>query len=279
MIRNKNWKFTIVKIVTYSFMIVLLIACLLPFYLMIVDATHSNQEILTKVHFWLGDDLQKNFNSSLSRIDFVQGFKNSLFVSTISTLIMAYVGSLTAYGFSKFYFKGKGILFWAMMVTMMIPDQAFIIGQFKLMGFLNLVDTHWSLILPSVVCAGMTFWVKQYCDATVPTELIESGRIDGAGELYIFHHLILPLLTPAVACMSIFNFISSWNSFMTPLILMISPEKFTLPLLMTAFTGNLTMDYGAYYCGIAIATVPIIVIYLLFSKFIISGLTFGAVKE
>lgn len=263
----------------YFLMIMLLIISLAPFYLMVVDATHSNQEILTGIQLLPGKELVKNFQSATSRIDFALGFRNSIFVSALSTVIIAYIGSLTAYGFSKYRFKGKTFLFWVMLVTMMLPDQSFIVGQFKLMGFLKLIDTHWSLILPSIVCAGMAFWIKQYCDATIPNELIESGRIDGAGELKIFHKLVLPLLFPAIACMSIFNFINSWNSFMTPLILLISPDKFTLPLLMTAFTGKLSMDYGAYYCGIAIATVPMMVCYLLFSRFIIGGLTFGAVKE
>lgn len=263
----------------YFFMSALLLVSMAPFYLMIIDSTHSNQEILTNIQLLPGRELIDNFKVATSRIDFGRGFRNSIFVSTLSTIITAYIGSLTAYGFSKYRFKGRSFLFWVMLVTMMLPEQAFIVGQFKLMGFLKLIDTHWSLILPSVVCAGMVFWIKQYCDTTIPDELIESGRIDGAGELQIFHRLIMPLLLPAIACMSIFNFISSWNSFMTPLILLISPEKFTLPLLMTAFTGKLSMDYGAYYCGIAIATVPVMICYLLFSKFIISGLTFGAVKE
>lgn len=278
-LRMKKVGSTVIKGIIYSIMILLLILCLAPFYLMIINATHSNQEILTNVNFLPGGKLLENFRVATSRIDFGRGFLNSIFVSTLSTLIMAYVGSLTAYGFSKYRFRGKGFLFWVMLVTMMLPDQAFVVGQFKLMGFLNLIDTHWALILPSIVCAGMAFWIKQYCDTTVPNELIESGRIDGAGELQIFHRLIMPLLLPAIACMSIFNFINTWNSFMTPLILLISPEKFTLPLLMTAFTGKLSMDYGAYYCGIAIATVPIMICYLVFSRFIISGLTFGAVKE
>lgn len=246
---------------------------------MIIDATHSNSEIITKLQLLPGKKLTENYQTATSRINFGRGFLNSLMVSLPATIIMGYVGSLTAYGFSKYNFKGKNFLFWLMLLTMMLPDQAFLIGQFKLMGFLKLIDTHWSLILPNIVCAGMAFWIKQYCDSTVPDEIIDSGRIDGAGEFQIYHKLVIPLLMPAIACMSIFNFINSWNGFMTPLILLMSPEKFTLPLLMLAFTGELSMDYGAFYCGIAIATIPVIIAYLLFSKFIISGLTYGAVKQ
>jgi multiple sugar transport system permease protein len=264
--------------VIYALLCLLLLFCLLPFYLMVIDATHTNKEIITTLQLLPGAALLDNIRKVTARVDFPTGFSNSLFVAVCSTLLTAYFGALTAYGFSKYRFKGKNILFVAMLMTMMLPEQVSIVGYFKLMGFLKLTDTHASLILPSLVCAGMAFWLKQYCDAAIPDEIIESGRIDGAGELHIFHRLILPLMAPAIACMAIFTFIHSWNSFLKPLILMFTPAKFTLPLLMTAFTGQLTGDYGAFYCGMSIATLPIIVVYLLFSRYIISGLTLGAVK-
>lgn len=269
----------LVKAVVYVFLFSLFSLCVVPFYMMIMDATHTNKEILTHIQLLPGNAFGQNFTKVTGRINFAQGFANSIFVATLSTALTAYFGALTAYGFSKYNFKGKSILFIIMLITMMLPEQVSIVGLFKLMGFLRLVDSHFSLILPSLVCAGMTFWIKQYCDSTVPNEIIESGRIDGAGEFYIYHRIVLPLLVPAIACMAIFTFISNWNSFMTPLILLFSPQKFTMPLLMTAFTGQLTNDYGAFYCGLTIATVPIIVVYLIFSKYIISGLTFGAVKQ
>jgi len=267
------------KIPVYIILIIISVFCILPFYLMIINATRTTNEILTKLTLAPGSQAITNILRVLEYIPLPTGFKNSVIVSVSFTVLSVYIGSLTAYGFSKFKFKGDHILFWLMLSTMMLPAQITIIGYFKLMRYLSLVDQLPSLILPGLINSSMIFWIKQYCDVSVPNELIESARVDGCGELKIFHRIVFPILIPAVACLSIFVFISSWNEFMRPIILLFSPSKFTLPILTVSLMGFYSRDYAASYAGVAIAVIPITIVYAILSKYVINGLTLGAVKQ
>jgi multiple sugar transport system permease protein len=162
----------------------------------------------------------------------------------------------------------------------MIPLQLSIIGFFQYMSKLGLTDNYLALILPLVANAGTVFFAKQYLESVVVSDLIDAGRIDGASELRIFHAIMLPIAVPGAMTMSIFAFVGSWNNFFTPFIMINSIEKYTLPMLVQNLRGDAyRAEFGAIYLGLALVIVPIVILYAIFSRYIVSGIAMGAVKE
>ena len=154
-----------------------------------------------------------------------------------------------------------------------------IIGLFKLCNSLNLLNTYWPIILPSIANASTIFFVLQYLESAMSEELFDSARIDGAGEVRIFHSFVLPLSKPALSTMCIFNFVSYWNNFFNPMILLFDDDKFTVPLLINNMNSGMLQDLGAKYAAIAVSIVPIIVIYCFISKSLTKGMMAGAIKS
>jgi multiple sugar transport system permease protein len=276
--KNDTAKFTVGKAILYILLILLAILCFLPFYIMIINATHSNTELSSKLMLLPGKSLMDNYRRLMQNVNIWRGFFNSLFISTCVTILSGYFSALTAYGFSKFKFKGNKALYWVVLGTMMIPGQLGLIGFFQLCKSLNMLNTYWPLILPSIANAGTVFFIKGYTDSAIHISLIESARIDGCGEFKIFNRIVLPLIIPSVATMSIFTFVNSWNNFLTPLVLLFDMDKFTLPILVVVARGVYQTDFGAIYTGIAISVVPIMIVFIFMSKYIIGGLTTGSVK-
>jgi len=277
-IYERNVKKLLSKFVIYAFLIIVALTCLLPFYSMMITSTHANSDIARKLLLLPGTEFINNYNRLLDTVPIWRGFFNSLFITVTSTILSLYFSALAGYGFSKFSFKGKNILFMAVLGTMMIPGQLGIIGFFKLMDSFNMLNTYWPIILPSISNAFGIFFMKQMCDSSVPTEILESGRIDGCGELKIFHRLVLPLLMPAVATLGIFSFIGKWNDFLTPMIILFDNELQPLPVMIASVKSQFSTDFGAMYVGIVISVIPILIFFSIVSKKIISGVTAGALK-
>ncbi|WP_298845343.1 carbohydrate ABC transporter permease [Clostridium sp.] len=181
-------------------------------------------------------------------------------------------------GFSKFGFKANKILFWVLLATMMIPTQLGMIGLFQLVKKLGLLDSYWPLIIPAIATPASVFFIKGYTDGAISRSLIEAARIDRCSELKIFNRIVLPLIFPSVATMSIFTFIQTWNNFLIPLILLFDPNKFTLPIMVMLARGTYKTEYGAVFTGVAISIVPIMIAFIFLSKKIVGGLTVGGVK-
>jgi multiple sugar transport system permease protein len=268
----------VTNIVIYAFLLLLALTCLIPFYSMIVDATHTSIEIATG--FWVspGPALVSNYNRLIGIVNIWQGFLHSLYIATLSTILSLYFSALAGYGFSKYSFKGKNFLFAFVLGTMMIPGQLGIIGFFHLMSNWHLLNTYWPLILPSISSAFLIFFFRQICESSVPNELLDAARIDGAGELRIFHRIVLPLLIPGLATMGIFTFIGSWNSFLMPLIIIFDNSKQVLPVMVALTKGQFSTDYGAQYVGVVISVIPILIVFAVLSRRIIGGITVGALK-
>jgi ABC-type glycerol-3-phosphate transport system permease component len=209
-----------------------------------------------------------------------RGFANSLFLSVTSTVVSVYFSMLTAYGLVVYDFPGKKLFSNFIIVLVMIPMQLSIIGFYRFMSKLGLTDNYAALILPLIANAGAVFFGKQYLESMVIHDLIDAARIDGASELSIFHKIMMPLAVPGAATMGIFAFVASWNNFFNAFILISSIEKYTLPMLVQTLRGDVyRTEYGAIYLGLALTVVPIIIIYALFSRYIISGIALGAIKE
>nr|WP_239588114.1 carbohydrate ABC transporter permease [Gracilibacillus alcaliphilus] len=253
--------------------------CLMPFYSMIITSSHANSEIARKLLLVPGDHFFDNYNRLVDVVPIWRGFLNSLFITIISTILGLYFSALSGYGFSKYQFKGNSLLFAAVLATMMVPGQLGIIGFFRLVNEMGMLNTYWPLILPSISNAFALFFFKQVADNTVPQAMLESGRIDGARELAIFHKIGLPLMAPSLATMGIFQFIGKWNEFLQPMILIFDTELQTLPVLIASVRSQFNVDYGAQYVGIVISIIPIMIVFAIFSKQIIGNVMAGAVKE
>jgi len=209
-----------------------------------------------------------------------QGFGNSAFISICTTLLSIYFSALTAYGLHVYKFKGRALLWTIILVIIMLPSTLSIIGFYQFMATLKLRDSYIPLIIPAMAAAGTVLFLRQYMTSVLSVELIDAARIDGAGEYRIFNVIILPIMLPALAAQSIFIFVGSWNNFITPFVLINSEKKFTLPMLVQSLRGNIyRAEYGAIYLGIAVSLIPILLFYSFMSRFIISGITMGGIKE
>lgn len=277
--RGEDMKAKISKVILYIVLIFIAIICFMPFYIMIINCTQSSADIAQKIMFLPGKSFMANYRRMQASVNIWYGFKNSVIISALNTALSAYFGALTAYAFSKFKFKGNKVLFVIVLSTMMFPSQLGLIGLFKVYTSLHLVNNRLSLILPGIANANLVFFIKLYIDAAVNDSIIESARIEGCGEFKIFNKVVLPIITPSIATMSMFNFITVWNSYLVPLTVLYDEKKYTLPIMTAMAKGVYRTDYGASYMCIAISMIPIMIVFLFCSKFIIGGLTAGSVKE
>jgi len=248
---------------------------------LIVNATRSTLEIQQGIGFLPSKFLFTNYKILLSKgLDLPRGFLNSLTIAGATTIVSVYFSMLTAYGIVAYNFKGKKLFYNSILVLVMIPMQLSIIGFYHYMVKLGLDDNYLSLILPSIATASAVFFCKQYLESVMIQDLIDAGRIDGCSELGIFHKIMFPLATPGAFTLGIFTFVAAWNNFFNAFILITTREKYTLPMLVQTLRGDVYRhEYGAIYLGLAASIVPIIVIYFLFSRYIVSGISMGAVKE
>lgn len=215
-------RLTVGKVLVYLFLVILACICIIPFYLMLIYSTHNNATIASTFTFLPGPFLLDNYVNMASKINIWRGFANSFFIAGTSTVLSLYVGALTAYGFAKFKFKGRTWLFLFLLATMMVPGQLALIGMYRLFSTLGMLDSYAAIILPAAANAFNVFFIKQFIEASIPDEIVESSRVDGAGEFRTFNQIVLPILGPAVSALGIFTFIGSWNNFLTPLVLFFS---------------------------------------------------------
>ena len=264
------------RILTYIVLIFLAIISIVPFYNMIIGCTHDNAALATSFQMLPGSHLMDNYKRLQDNVNIWRGLANSIFISVTYTLISTYIGALTAYGFAKYKFRGNKVLFWIVLATMMLPGQLGIIGYFQEMNGLGLLDSYLSIIMPSFATPVMVYWIRQYIDAYVPNELMESARIDGCNEFKIFNKIIFPVIIPGVATQAIFTFVGCWNSFVQPSILLFSQEKFTLPILVQQMQGVYKTDYGVIYLGVTLSVIPILLLFMFCSKKILESSMAGA---
>jgi multiple sugar transport system permease protein len=269
------------RVIVYAILIMLLVITVIPIWLLVVNATRSTTEIQQGISALPSTHLLENFRILQSKgLNMGRGFANSLFVALASTVVAVYFGFLTAYGIVVYNFKGRNVFMGFVVLLVLIPMQFSIVGFFHYMSRLGLTDNYAALILPLVASAASVFFAKQYLESVVVRELIDAARIDGASEIGIFHRVMMPLAVPGAATLGIFAFVAAWNNFFNAFILISSLDKYTLPMLVQTLRGDVyRTEYGAIYLGLAITVVPIILMYALFSRYIISGIAMGAMKE
>lgn len=247
-----------------------------PFFVMVISASHDNFNIMSKINVLPGTKLVENYQRLTRNINIFTGIKNSLFLSVCVTLVETYFAVMAAYAFSKFQFRFRSFLFGVVLVFMMLPGQIGIIGFYKEVQAMHLMNSYIPLIVPSIANCFAVFFYKQYMDTSLPSELIEAAIIDGCREIDIFHRLVIPIMRPAMVTQAVLTFIGTWNSYLNPLILLNDKSKFTLTLLIATVRDATHADYGAQYLGMVISVIPTIVIYCFGSKTIMEKITVGA---
>ncbi len=268
--------------------VILCFLAIIPFWLLIVNATLKHSQIATGLHLIPGNQLITNIKNMftpgkqiVSTFSLLDAFRNSLIITIPTTILQVYFASLTAYAVQAYNFKLRNLAWGFIYAIMMIPTQVSIVGLLRVAKVTGMYGTYWPLILPAIAAPTTVYFMKQYMEGSLSMEMVEAGRIDGAGEFRIFNTIVLPLMKPAMATQAIFAFVASWNNLYTPSILLGSNvELSTLPMYAEAIRSNDKIaDLGQAYAAMLCAIVPIIVAYLFLSKYIIAGVALGGVKE
>ena len=262
----------------YGFLTLVAITAFVPFYTMVVSSAHDNFSITTQINLLPGDQFIINYERLTENLNIWRGFLNSLFISVSGTVLSLYFTALAGYAISKFRFVGRNLLFSIILVAMMIPGQVGVIGFFKQMSDMRLLNSYLPLILPSIAGCFGVFFFKQYLDGSLPNELLESAYMDGCGELGMYHKIVLPIMAPALVTQGVLTFIGSWNGYMMPLIILKETKKMTLPVLIASIKSKsgFSADFGAQYVGILISVIPLAIIFAISSKLIMDKISIGA---
>ena len=280
--RKARAMLTVSRVLVYALLIFLSVLCLFSFYMLIVNASRTNADLqggfkaLPQGHFL--ENLKNAWNDS--SINIPRGMLNSFIIAAATAILSTYFSALTAYGLHAYNFKLKRLAFLFIMAVMVIPKQVSAAGFVQLCYKLKLTNSYLPLILPSIAAPVVFFYMIQYMKSVLPMEIVEAARIDGAGEFYTFNHIVLPIMKPALAVQAIFSFVSSWNNYFIPALVLDTADKKTLPILIAQLRSAdfLKFDMGKVYMLVAIAILPVIIVYLLLSKFIVRGVALGGVK-
>ncbi|MDO4197535.1 MAG: carbohydrate ABC transporter permease [Erysipelotrichaceae bacterium] len=280
--KKAEFKLLIMRTLSYACLIFLSLLCLFFFYLMILNASHSNAELQGKWTFAFGTHFIENLINAWNdaSINIPRGLFNSFFIAVISALLNTYFAALTAYGIYAYDFKLKKIANAFILAVMMIPSQVSAVGFIQLAYRFNLTNNLWMLILPSIAGPATYFYMHQYLEASLPLEIVEAARIDGSNEFVTFNRIVLPVMKPALAVQMIFAFIASWNNYFTPSLLLTKAEYKTVPIMIAQLRSAdySKFDLGKMYMFILLAILPVMIVYVFLSKSIIKGVTSGSVK-
>lgn len=263
-------------------LIALSFLCLFFFYILIVNATRSHAELQRGFSALPGKNFLENLKNVANDGTFpmFQGIINSLVVSTCSAALCTYFSSLTAYGLYAYDFKVRKAAFTFIMAILVMPTQVTAMGFLRLITNMGMYDSLLPLIIPSIASPSVFYFMYSYLESSLPLSLVEAARIDGSGEFRTFNRIVLPIMKPAIAVQAIFSFVGSWNNYFVPALVIQSKDKMTVPILIATLRGAdyMNFDMGKIYMMITVAIVPIIIVYLILSKYIIEGVTLGGVK-
>ncbi len=277
---------TIVTII----MILLAIISLLPIYILVVNATRTSVDISGNgISLIPGLNLFNNIGTLMDwsatnkiQYDALIGYRNSGIIAFSTTILTVLFSGMTAYGLVVYDFKLKNIAYTIILAVMMIPVQVTSVGFYQFMSRLGLTDSYIPLIIPAVAAPAVVFFMRQYMKSSFPLEIVEAARIDGCGEYRTFFTIGIPMMKPAFAVQAIFAFVANWNNYYTPSMILISREKsqLTLPMMVNTIISNDKLnDFGANYSAIMLSIIPVVIVYFVFSKFIVEGVALGGVKE
>jgi cellobiose transport system permease protein len=255
------------------------VVSLFPFYWTIVMATNTTQDIYSdppKLIF--GSQLLTNIRHVLDNIDFFGSMLNTVIVAVCTTVLVLFFDSLAAFTFAKYEFPGRRALFGLLLLTFMLPMQLALIPEFEIMVRLGWVGDLRALIVPASANAFGIFWMRQYIRGAVPRELLEAARIDGCGFFRQYWHVCLPTIRPGLAFLGIYTFISAWNDYIWPLIVLLNPNRITLQVALAQLNTAHGYDYSTVMTGALLALLPVVGIFLLFARQFVSGAIKGAIR-
>jgi multiple sugar transport system permease protein len=282
--KTSNTTLTIRRIVAYVVLGILVFVSLFPFFLLLINATRERRQV--GIQFYPGSELINNIKKLFAPATAVaygsvyRALLNSLIISASASLLSVYFSAITAYATHVYQFKLRKFADTFILLIMMVPTQASAIGFYRIMKDWGLTDSYIPLIIPSIAAPATYYFMKQYMASSLPLEIIEAARIDGCGEFRIFNSIVTPILKPAYAVQIIFTFVANWNNFFMPRLIIDSKEKFTVPLVLSQMrvAGPQEKDNGVFYLYMVIAILPVVLVYLFLSKFIIRGIALGSVK-
>jgi multiple sugar transport system permease protein/cellobiose transport system permease protein len=259
-------------------MIIISLVALMPFWIMIMMGTYKTNTLYTGIKLIPGNYVQGNLKT-LTQIRIDRFYLNSLYVSLSCSLLTVFVCAMCGYALSKYSFKGRVLMGNIVLLTMMIPSQLSLVGFVMEMNKIGWLNTHMPLIIPPVASAFGVFWIRQYTKNAIPDSVIESARLDGCGEFRIFLQIAFPFMGPACVTLLMLSFLASWNSFFIPMIILSSLKLYTIPLGIRQLATQFRTDIAAQILGMTIATIPMLAMFAVFSKNLISGLASAAIKE
>lgn len=270
------------RVVANIVLILLCALCLFWFYILFINSTYSNAQLSGgRFHILPGLNFFTNFKNLMgSSINIWRGMLNSVIIAGATAVLSTYFSSMTAYAIHCYDFKLKNVAFTFILMIMTIPTQVTALGFVQFMRNIRLHDTFIPLMLPAIAAPVTFFYMKQYMDSTLPLSIIEAARIDGSGEFRTFNTIVMPMMKPAIAVQAIFTFVGSWNNYFTPALILKSDKNKTLPILIATLRSAdyMKFDMGQVYMMIMLSIFPVIVVYLLLSKYIVGGVALGSVK-
>lgn len=272
----------IFKTVIYVVCIILALLSIWPFLNMLINSTRSTGEITsTSISLvpskYMADNIKKLNKQNMFKP--LVGLKNSFIISTSVTILSVYFSCLTAYAIFAYQWKLKKAFFGLVVGVMMLPGTVTMIGFYRACYQFHLTNNKLMLILPAIAAPMTVFFMKQYLEGSVSLEIVESARIDGSGEFHTFNSIVLPIMKPAMATQAIFSFVGSWNNYFLPMILFNKAKNYTMPIMVSLLRmDQYKTEYGCVYIGLSMTALPLIVIYLFLSKYIVSGVALGSVK-
>ena len=279
---SQSKKLKVSRFFSYIFLILMTLLCLFPFYILLVNSSRSHPELVQGFSFLPSSSFFTDLNNILfdENIPLLTALRNSLLISSITALFTAYFSAMTAYGVYAYDFKHKRLVNSFIMLIMMVPTQVSALGFIDLIGKMDLMDTFYPLIIPSIAAPIVYFYLKQYMESVLPLEIVDAARVDGSGEFRTFNTIVLPMIKPALAVQAIFAFVGSWNNYFMPALILNSDANKTVPIIIAQLrnTDYMNFDLGKVYMIIFVAIVPLVIVYIFLSKYIIKGVTTGGVK-
>ena len=270
------------RFVVYVILVFLSVLCLFSFWMLFVNASRSNGDLQGGFRLLPSNYFITNLKNAWTdaSINIPRGMLNSFIIAAATSVLATYFSALTAYGIHAYDFKLKGVAFTFIMAVMVLPNQVAATGFYQMCVKLGWTNNYIPLILPGVAAPVVFFYMKQYMESVLPMEIIDAARVDGSGEFRTFNTIILPMLKPALAVQLIFNFVQSWNNYFMPALLLDKAEMKTVPLMIAQLRSAdySKFDMGKVYMFILLAILPVVVVYICLSKFIIKGVTAGSVK-
>ena len=270
------------RAVVYAILVFLSFMCLFCFYMLIVNSTRSNADLQGGFRLMFSDQFFINLRNAWTdaSIDIPRGMLNSFVIAASSAVLSTYFSALTAYGIHAYNFRLKKAAFTFIMAIMVIPNQVYAVGFYQMCVKLGWTNSYIPLILPGIAAPVVFFYMKQYMESVLPMEIVDAARVDGSGEFYTFNRIILPMLKPALAVQLIFSFVQSWNNYFLPALLLDKAEMKTVPIMIAQLRSAdySKFDMGKVYMFILLAILPVMIVYIALSKFIIKGVTAGSVK-